>query len=227
MIASFFSTLFCLAAFILQQPTTQTKAIAFDFGGVIAAIDRDKMDQFLEVTFHLKQEDMKPLFKRRNEYLSRGGNDQDFWQSYATTKGMVLPENWYDQYVKVKHDSLHALPGMAEIVKSLQSQGYQTALISNVTPVYAAMIRNEGFYDPFYPLLLSYEMGADKPSLDAFHMLLEALHLPAHAVVYIDDQQDNVDAAKQIGIDSIRFVSTEQLIQELHKRHIEVSKNEP
>jgi FMN phosphatase YigB (HAD superfamily) len=42
---------------------------------------------------------------------------------------------------------------------------------------------------------------------------------PAEAV-FVDDQSANVEAARNVGIDSIQFLSSAQLLQEFRERHL-------
>ena len=68
------------------------------------------------------------------------------------------------------------------------------------------------------PVLLSYEIGVKKPNPEAFKILLQKLQLSASFVIFIDDRIENVEAAKNQGIDAILFVNPSQLKDELEKR---------
>ena len=76
-------------------------------------------------------------------------------------------------------------PESLAIVKTLQSQGYQTAMLSDVTQYQAEIIRKMGYYDLFTPVLLSCEIGVKKPNPEAFQTLLQKLKLPASSVLFI------------------------------------------
>lgn len=101
--------------------------------------------------------------------------------------------------------------------------GYQTGMLSDVTQYQAEVIRKMGYYDLFHPVLLSYEIGVKKPNPEAFKILLETLQKPASHVLFIDDRQENIESAKSLGIDSIQFISPEQLKKELEERGLELS----
>ncbi len=58
----------------------------------------------------------------------------------------------------------------------------------------------------------------EKPDAKIYEYLLKEIKLPAQNVVFIDDRLENVDAAKQVGIDAILFASQKQLQKELEVR---------
>jgi 2-haloacid dehalogenase len=61
-----------------------------------------------------------------------------------------------------------------------------------------------------------------KPFPAFYHLLLDRYNLKAEQAIFIDDNMRNVEAAKQVGIDSIHFTTAGQLSQELLKRGINV-----
>ena len=56
-----------------------------------------------------------------------------------------------------------------------------------------------------------------KPNRDIFQKMLEMLKMSAGEVIFIDDRQVNIDGAERIGIRSILFKNSEQLINDLQK----------
>ena len=89
--------------------------------------------------------------------------------------------------------------------------------------VTARHLEERGLYAPFdHSLrLLSYEMGVEKPDPRAYQILVDTLHLPPSDIVFIDDKWENINAAKEMGIDAILFESPEQIYRELEQRGLE------
>ncbi len=216
----------CLFSFFtsiaIAQTPTKVKAIGFDFGGVIAKIDRVTIIQFLKETFQLSEQELKPVLGKWKQVLLNGGNEKEFWKNTADSRGIVLPDGWFDEYDKVT--GFTDIPGMIAIVKSLQSQGFQTPMLSNIHHHQANVVRKFDYYALFDPVLLSYEIGYEKPQKEAYTILLEKLQLSPWEVVFVDDQIENVDAAKSLGIDAIHFTSPCQLVEDLRVRNIPLPK---
>ena len=107
---------------------------------------------------------------------------------------------------------------MYSLVEELQNQQIRVGLLSNVDKRFAKLIGDLGFYQPFDPCLLSCEMGVEKPDPKIYEMLIERLGFPAEEIVFIDDNVENVKAAKKLGLDAIAFESEEQIRKELNQR---------
>ena len=211
-----------MTSFAVAQAPSTVKAVVFDFGGVIATTDRAQIIRFLTDTFQLSEQELKPILGKWKQVLLNGESETDFWNSYAASVGIVLPEGWSDQYNKVT--GFTDIPGMIAIVKDLQQQGYQTPMLSNIQQYQANVVRRFDYYDLFDPVLLSYEIGYEKPQREAYTFLLEQLQLSASEVIFIDDQIENINAAKALGIDAIHFISPRKLAEDLNKRNITLSK---
>jgi putative hydrolase of the HAD superfamily len=61
-----------------------------------------------------------------------------------------------------------------------------------------------------------------KPAAGIFETAIDISGFPAHTALFIDDKQENCDAAAALGIHSIRFESPAQLRRELTNYGIEV-----
>lgn len=70
----------------------------------------------------------------------------------------------------------------------------------------------------FHRLFLSNEMGLIKPAREAFDYVLDALSVAPSQVYFFDDNPRNVDAAKQVGINSFRFLTVDECEKQL--RHL-------
>ena len=58
-------------------------------------------------------------------------------------------------------------------------------------------------------------MGCAKPSPESYEQLLAGLSVPASQVLFFDDNQMNVDAAKTAGINAVRAVGFQALQEAL------------
>jgi len=53
-------------------------------------------------------------------------------------------------------------------------------------------------------------MGMLKPDLQAFEYVAQSLGLPPHRVLFLDDNQINVEAARTVGFSASRVLGVEQ-----------------
>lgn len=199
------------------------KVIAFDFGSVIAKANWQEVASFVAQSLHISEKEATEVLQKLKEQTKKGEKEQDFWLAYAYSKNIKLPDNWQEQLDKAKLQAIKVIPGMIELVLDLKKHGYQTALLSNTSKNQADIKRKLGYYNLFNPVLLSYEIGVRKPNPEAYKILLSKLQVPAEAVLFIDNQLKNVEAAKSLGIEGIVFVDRDQLVPELRKKGVEIS----
>lgn len=212
---------------LLLAEKGKVKVIVFDFGSVIVKTNKQQVGSFLAKSLNIKPEQAAEALNLRKENTDGGVDENTFWLSYARNNNIEVPNNWFAALDQAKLEALDEIPGMVALVKSLQRQGYQTALLSNVRGSQAAIKSKLGLYELFHPVLLSYEIGAKKPDQKAFEILLTRLKVSPEEIIFIDNKQRNVDAANKLGIDAILFTTAEQLKKDLKERGIEVSISNP
>jgi epoxide hydrolase-like predicted phosphatase len=93
---------------------------------------------------------------------------------------------------------------------------YRTAILSNA----AAGGRREedrryGFAAMADVLVYSYEVGIEKPDRRIYEITCERLGVRPGEVVFLDDLEANVAAARQLGMRSVLFQHTTQAITEV------------
>ena len=216
-------TLFSLTASLLTATSliAAPQAVVFDFGGVLTGEpNREDVVNFIQNSFHFSKEEFEKVNLEKRQAVKLGKTDEEFWISYAKTKGIKLPSDWEESFRSVMKDAIGVNPQMYVLVNQLKEQQISVALLSNIDERLSKLIRDFGLYEPFNPCLLSCEIGIEKPDLKAYEFLLTELNLPAKEVLFIDDRPENIEAAKAAGLDAILFSSEPQLRNELSKRGV-------
>lgn len=103
----------------------------------------------------------------------------------------------------------HWLPGMRELVDALSGTVVR-ATASNY-PVWIEELAGGPLAGRFDHVLASHHLGVRKPDPAFYRALLEQLDRPAGAVAFVDDRQENVAAADQVGMPAHRFVDADTL----------------
>jgi len=97
-------------------------------------------------------------------------------------------------------------PSIVELVRSLRDGGYYCALASNQERHRALhMSEKLGYAHLFHDEFYSYELGHAKPSVAYFQAILGRTGLDSGRTLFIDDREDNVMAARSVGITAIEF----------------------
>lgn len=197
------------------------QAIVFDFGGVMTGkSNREVVVRFLCESFQLSEVEFEKINLEKREAVKNGKTDEEFWLGFAKQKGVQLGNNWSKDFKSALKNSIGANPEMYALVDELKKKQIPIALLSNIDMRLSKLIREFGLYEPFDPCLLSCEIGLAKPDLGAYKTLMEKLELPAKDIVFIDDKLENIEKAKELGIDAILFESHGQLRKELQNRKL-------
>lgn len=92
-------------------------------------------------------------------------------------------------------------------------------LLSNTDPIHVAYLEGHFSFLRHFPVrIYSNEVGASKPSPAIYQAALAALGVAPAEALYIDDIAEYAEAARQLGLDAIRFETPQQLVGELSRR---------
>lgn len=199
------------------------QVVVFDFGGVIAQANKQEITSFLRTTLDLDEDEIDALLKSRKRVLKHEINDTRFWRDffcYHLGKNDTAFYQWYPKWEELLVSCIEKKPGMETLIKQLRKKGFQVALLSNTTHQKASILRKHGYYKGFHPLVLSCEIGADKPSSLAFKTFLDTAMVDPRDCLFVDDKPENVRAAREMGFDAVVFTGSEALVRDLAHRGI-------
>ena len=95
-------------------------------------------------------------------------------------------------------------PGAMALVSAVRRK-VQVACLSNSNALHwAGPMREFGLHEAFDHTFVSHEMGTLKPDREAFDHVLQRLQAAPQHILFMDDNQINVDAARSSGIDAHR-----------------------
>ena len=69
--------------------------------------------------------------------------------------------------------------------------------------------------DAFEHLIISSEVGHKKPDPEIYQIALQTIGCQPGEAVFIDDFIENIEAARQLGIHGIHFITAEQTLSEI------------
>ncbi len=191
--------------------------IVFDLGGVLMdwspyhlycdrlGLNRQEVDRFLkEVDF------------------SGWNIEQDRGRSFAEATAELTAR--FPKYRELIHaydqrylDSVGgSIQPVVDLLGKLKGAGYPLYVLSNWPAEKFALVRPQyPFFEWFDGMVISGEVGMVKPDRDIFELLLERVDRPAGECLFIDDHVSNINAARELGFQTIQFLSAEQLETEL------------
>ncbi len=190
------------------------ESVIFDWGGVLIDDPRPGLLQHCSEAFGVPLEDYTPVHDSfLDEFHKSKISEERFWQQITGKLGKSMPtarSQWYEAF----RSAYVPKQEMFRLASSLHDKGYKTALLSN-TELPAVEFFHERDYDMFDVLVFSCVERVMKPERRIYEITLERLGSKAEQAVFIDDRQDYVRGAKDVGLNNIVFKSIDQVKDEL------------
>ncbi|MEM5793121.1 MAG: HAD family phosphatase [Candidatus Aenigmatarchaeota archaeon] len=110
---------------------------------------------------------------------------------------------------------------MIRFAKKLRKK-YSLYILSNADSEGFKRSKNAPKLDFFDKKFISFEIGLAKPDIRIYQHVLKEIGAKPEECVFIDDKDENVEAAKKIGIHGIVFSNKENLINDLEKIGVKI-----
>ena len=192
------------------------QAVTFDLDGVYFPNGKTNFIKAL-AKLGVSEDEAKRVFLKSDEMNQRYKlgtmTDTQFWD-WARAQWNVSIAS--DALMELLIDSYDVDKNVISVVKAVRKNGYKTLVCSNNFPARVNGLQNRfGFLNDFDASVFSYEVGAAKPSGIIFSELVRRAQVPAESIVFADDNADNLNGAKQIGIQTFLYEGFEPFIKQL------------
>ena len=193
------------------------KTIFFDIGGVLIDIHPERTYQYLSDSADVEVSMVKESFPwdAHDQYERGIMNNEDWFITYKES----LPQpcclkrsDFWNAWKLLLGEEKNTV----NILEALNKQ-YSIWLLSNTNPKH---IQDEIEKRYLFPSLVngavySFDVGVRKPEKEIYEIAMQRADANPQECLFIDDLLENIQAAKQIGIEGVHFISSEQLKQEL------------
>jgi glucose-1-phosphatase len=195
------------------------KALVFDLGNTLVKIEYEPLIMILN---------LDDKYNEIEIYNSLAEPAQEF------EKGVINPESFYRvvekelklgvsfEKFKIAWCSVatDCVDGMERLLKILKAK-YPIYLLSNTNELhFEYMMKKFPVLNCMKDFFLSYEIGVMKPNIEIYRFMLKNMMLDPSEIIFIDDKEENVTNAKQLGIDAVRFTTADELIRVFKKKNI-------
>lgn len=188
------------------------KDVVFDFGGVLMDWD----PRYLYRTYFKDEEQMEYFLS--HICTDAWNAEQDRGRTFD--EGISLLLRQYPQYaepIRMYKDRWESMlkgefPRSVELLKRLKEQGYGIYGLTNwsAETIPIAFAKYD-FFKLFDGIVVSGEEKLIKPDLKIYRILLDRYNLIAENTLFIDDSPANIEAARQLGFQTILFDNIENV----------------
>lgn len=189
------------------------KAVVFDFGGVIELYEGGTMLSAIAQYLDVPVSDFRSAYFQHN-HLSNVKNMS--WEEMILTVVSLFnrDKTKEDAVRKIIQDRASQRRVNTELLAffpQLKKLGFKTGIFSNANSALRERLKELGLLELPDVLVLSGDIGHQKPHKEAFQVLFEKLELKPEEVVFIDDTPRSLEKAGEIGYVPILFKNNEQL----------------
>jgi epoxide hydrolase-like predicted phosphatase len=194
---------------------TAIEAGIFDVGGVLIANQMAHVWRDVLETLQLDEPTFRAAWRELGILLGNGQiTESQFWRRFLERTGArgTLPDE--SLFVREYGRRWEVQQSVLDLVARLKALGLKTAVLSNTIEAHVAHNRARGLYDAFDVLVFSNEVGLSKPNPSIYRHTLDLLGLPdrPQAAFFVDDLEENVRAARELGLHGIHFTDAPQLL---------------
>jgi putative hydrolase of the HAD superfamily len=193
------------------------KAIIFDLGKVIIDFDHHAICRQLSAFCSLPPQQLYEIIflSGLEARFDRGElSPEAFFDTVVKTADLTIG---IDLFRKIWSEIFSLNPGIDRLIQNLAGH-YRLLCLSNTNVwQFDYCRRTFAVLDYFEDFILSFQMGQRKPHPDIYQSALAIARAKPWECVYIDDIAEFVEAAQQLGMHGIQFVSVEATIQALRR----------
>jgi putative hydrolase of the HAD superfamily len=183
--------------------------IVFDLGGVLFDWNPQKVlaEFFQDPALHTRM--MQAIYLHPDWAALDRGQIQEATMLERLNSRTGLSHTLLQQIIQATRASLLPMEDSWQLVAQLHAQQIPLFVISNMPLATWHYLRDRyPRWHHFQGILISAEQGCVKPEPAIFESLVSAYHLDAGHTLFIDDAEENVRAARRVGLQGIRFIDT-------------------
>ena len=184
------------------------KLYIFDMGGVVS-LNTDvggKIAERLGFDTERLRELMREEFVR---FMAGSITVKEFWRQFSSKSGLRVDEELWALYFRPRPNRR-----VIKTIRELKTEARVVAGTNTIEPHYLHHSRN-GDYDVFDRVYASHLMGLVKPDPAFYTHILDREGCAPAETVFVDDAEENVEAARKLGIHGLRFEGAAKLQRNL------------
>ncbi len=198
-----------------MTPTHTVHAVILDFGGVLLHLGAPQPHEDLARRLGISVRELRhQIFDGPLSVAAQRGEitPQALWAALAEQWGW--PPEKGPELAAAFWQGVRVDTTLPDWLRTLRPR-YRTALLSNAWLDLRDLIHRLGLADAFDQMVISAEEGLMKPDPAIYRLTLERLGVAPQEAVFVDDREENIAAARALGMHGVLFRSTEQALADL------------
>jgi len=197
------------------------EAVLFDYGNVLCLPQSREEVEAMAALLHASARSFEEAYwKDRLAFDQAALSPETYWSGVAGALSRDLSEDCRRLLTEIDNRSWsRPAPAMASWASALRAAGVRTAVLSNMPITVRSHLLSVTWLPQFDYSCYSCDIRCAKPAPAIFQDCLNGVGVEPAAALFLDDREENIDAARQLGIHAIHFASPEQAQREIDKHY--------
>ncbi len=191
--------------------------IIFDLGGILVPEAGNSIQQGMAMYLAIPQTELAAFTSPLKARLTTGEITlHELYDSLAKSRGLSLTaDDMLNQHFELYKQHQTARDArILNLVEKLKLD-YNVPCLTNTEKEIAEYNKQHGLFAFFHKAFISTDMGMKKPDVGIYRAVIKELGCRHADAIFIDDNPDYIQGARNAGIDSILYKGFEQLTQKL------------
>jgi putative hydrolase of the HAD superfamily len=191
---------------------TKISAVLFDYGMVLSGPPDPTAREEMRRILNVDEEQFRTIYwKHRDDYDRGTLNSVAYWELVARDLHRSLDARQLSALIGAD-SALWTRPNqpMIEWAAALQRAGIKTGILSNMgDAMEAGIVARFPWLAEFHHKTFSHRLGMAKPDAAIYRHAAEGLGVPPEEILFLDDREENVAAARAAGMKALQYSTQE------------------
>jgi putative hydrolase of the HAD superfamily len=196
------------------------QAVIFDYGNVLSESQPDADVQALAAILNLPNARFTEIYWQfRVPYDAAALDPIAYWNTVAQTASRTLTPDQISALIEIDSRSWsHPALATPQWARDLRAAGLRTAILSNMPAPVRDYILGCAWLPDFDARVFSCEAGLCKPEPEIYRNCLDKLGVQPSEVLFLDDREPNIRAAKALGMHAVLFIDPVGAARKINQR---------
>jgi putative hydrolase of the HAD superfamily len=203
-----------------NESGSKISAVLFDYGMVLSNVPEPTAWRQLERVLDADEESFQAAYWKYRDAYDRGAlSGQTYWESVARDLNKPLDAAILRALIDAD-TAVWTQPNLAmmEWAAGVKRAGIKTGILSNIGDAMEAgvLARFPGLAE-FTHHTFSHRLGIAKPDAAIYRHAMEGLGVPAGEILFVDDREENIRAARAAGMVAVQYTGREAFVEEMQR----------
>ena len=203
-----------------DETKIKISAVLFDYGMVLSNVPEELHWRQLEKVLEAEQSGFQAAYWKYRDAYDRGAlSAEAYWESVARDLDKAIDASTLRRLIDAD-TNVWTQPNveMMEWAARLNRAGIKTGILSNIgDAMELGVLGRFPALREFSHHTFSHRLGIAKPDAEIYRHAVEGLGVPAGEILFVDDREENILAARDAGMVAVRYAGHAGFVAEMRR----------